>query len=324
MRSMKGQKVLVTGADGFIASHVCEILIENKAKVTGLVKRNSSGLLKNLNSITKKMKIVWGDTTDPSIVDEVTKEVDIIYHLSAQSHVGFSIKNPYETYLNNSNSTLNVLESARKFNVKRIIHAGSSEQYGDPVSIPIKEDHPLLPRSPYAASKVAADRLTYSYYTAYGLPVVLARFFNIYGPRQGIEKAIPKFILQSLNNISPTVYGQGSQTRDFTYVTDAARAYILLGTTPKIEGEIFNIGYGKEITVLELAKMITRLTNSKVKPKIKGKLRSGETPRLLCDNSKAKKILKWKPEINLERGLQKTIEYYKDKKQQYYQLKLMT
>lgn len=324
MSSIKGKKVLVTGADGFIASFVCEYLISEGARVVGLVRRNSSGLLKNIMSSSKKMKIVWGDTLDASIVDEVTKNADIIYHLSALSHVGYSIKNPYEAFYNNAISALNVLEGARKNDVKRFIHAGSSEQYGYPLTIPITEEHPLLPRSPYAASKVAADRLVYSYYISYGIPVVMARFFNIYGPRQGIEKVIPKFILQALNNVSPSVYGNGKQTRDFTYVTDVAKAYSLLGVTQKIEGKILNIGYGEEITILELAKLIISLLGSKVKPRLKGKLKTGETPRLLCDNSKTKKLLKWEPRVDLSSGLKKTIEYYKRKKKLYPFLKFLT
>lgn len=323
MSSIKGKKVLVTGADGFIASFVCEYLISEGARVVGLVRRNSSGLLKNIMSSSKKMKIVWGDTLDASIVDEVTKNADIIYHLSALSHVGYSIKNPYETFYNNAISTLNVLEGARKNDVKRFIHAGSSEQYGYPHTIPITEEHPLLPRSPYAASKVAADRLVYSYYISYGIPVVMARFFNIYGPRQGIEKVIPKFILQVLNSVSPTIYGDGKQTRDFTYVTDVAKAYSLLGVVPKLEGKVFNIGFGKEITILELAQRITSLLGSKLKPKRKGKLRTGETPRLLCDNSKTKKILKWKPEVDLESGLMETIRFFENKKDLYLNLRFV-
>jgi len=324
MNSFKDINVIITGADGFIASHVCEFLISEGAKVVGLVRRSSSGTLKNIEHISNKMKIVWGDTVDPSTINQVTQGVEIIYHLAALSHVGYSIKNPYETFFNNTISTLNVLEAARKNDVSRIIHAGSSEQYGNPTSLPINEDAPLLPRSPYAASKTASDRLIYSYFTTYGLPVVMSRFFNIYGPRQGIEKAIPKFILQVLNKVSPTVYGNGKQTRDFTYVTDAVKAYSLLGVTRKIEGKILNIGYGKEITILELAKLIIYLLGTKLKPKFKGTLRSGETPRLLCDNSKTKKLLKWQPEVDLSSGLKKTIEYYKGKKKLYSYLKILT
>ena len=317
MSTFKNKKVVVTGADGFIASHLCDYLVSEGATVVGLVRRNSSGIFKNISHLATKIKVVWGDALDISILTELTKDTDILYHLAAQSHVGYSIVNPFETFYNNSIATLNVLEAARKNNISRLIHAGSSEEYGHPLKLPITEDHPLLPRSPYAASKAASDRLAYSYFTSYGLPVVMARFFNIYGPQQGIEKVIPKFILQVLNNVSPTVYGKGRQTRDFTYVTDAVKAYSMLGIAKKIEGKVLNIGYGKEITILELAQKIITLLASKIKPSFRDNLRTGETPRLLCDNTQTKKLLGWKPQIGLESGLKNTIKYYKTKKELY-------
>lgn len=314
MKSFSNLNILVTGADGFIASHLCEYLVSKKAKVIGLLRRNSGGIFKNLNEIKNDIIIKWGDTQDLSLITEVTKNVDVIFHLAAQSHVGHSLYNPYETIVNDVISTLNILEAARKNNVKRVIHAGSSEIYGTPLYVPIDIKHPLHPRSPYAAAKASAENIIESYFHTYGLPVVMSRFFNIYGPRQGLDQVIPKFILQVLNDKSITIYGDGTQTRDYTYVSDAVKAYSLLAITPKIEGKVLNFGSGKEIQIKKLAELIIKLTNKKGKLKFSTKLRSGETPRLLCNSNLAKKTIKWKPTINLETGLLKTIEYYQKRK----------
>ena len=207
LEKFKGCDVLVTGADGFIPSYVCDRLVELGTNVTALVRRNSSNEIKSISHLKNKLKIRWGDITDLSLLILETKNTDIIYHLGAQSHVQYSLHNPLETYQTNTIGTINVLEAGRINDVKRIIHAGSAEVYGKPEKVPITEDHPLVPRSPYAAGKVAADRLMFSYYCAYNLPVVMPRFFGIYGPRQSIEKAIPKFILNIQNNIPPVIYG---------------------------------------------------------------------------------------------------------------------
>lgn len=313
MKSFEGINVLVTGADGFVASHLCEYLLNKNAKVTALIRRNSGGIFKNINEIKNKVSLKWGDTQDLSLITEVSKNQDIIYHLAAQSHVGHSIYNPYETVVNDVISTLNILEAGRKNDIKRIIHAGSSEIYGDPKYVPIDEKHPLQPRSPYAAAKGAAENLLESYYHTYDLPVVESRFFNIYGPRQGLDQAIPKFILQCLTEKKITIYGDGMQTRDYTFVDDAVNAYGLLGMKKGIEGKVINFGTGKEITIKELAELIIKLTKSKSKLHFSKKLRTGETPRLMCDVKLAKKILRWSAKTDITSGVIKTIEYFKGK-----------
>jgi nucleoside-diphosphate-sugar epimerase len=279
-----------------------------------LLRRDSGGLFKNLNRIKNKIIIKWGDTQDLSLLNEVMEDIDIVFHLAAQSHVGYSLYNPYETITNDIMSTLNILEATRKYNVKRIVHAGSSEIYGKPIYVPIDEKHPLHPRSPYAAAKASAEYLLESYFYTYGLPIVMSRFFNIYGPRQGLDQVIPKFILQILNNKNITLYGDGTQTRDYTYVLDAVEAYALLGLTKNIEGKVINFGSGKETQIKNLAKLIIKLCNTNGKLTFSKKLRSGETPRLLCNPSLAKKILRWSAKTDLETGLLKTIEYYKERK----------
>ena len=238
---LKGCKVLVTGADGFIPSFVCDRLVELGANVTALVRRNSSNVIKSIPHLVDKIKIRWGDITDLSLLVSETRDTEIIYHLGAQSHVQYSLHNPVETYQTNTIGTMNVLEAARINDVKRIVHAGSAEVYGKPGTVPIEENHPLEPRSPYAAGKVASDRLMFAYYCTYDLPVVMSRFFGIYGPRQSIEKAIPKFILQIHNNKVPCVYGDGKQSRDYMFVTDAADAYTRLGLADNVVGQALNL-----------------------------------------------------------------------------------
>lgn len=307
---IKDLNVLVTGADGFIPSYVCDRLVELGANVTALVRRNSSNVLKSIPHLVGKVNIRWGDMTDLSLLITETKNTDIIYHLGAQSHVQYSLHNPLETFQNNITGTINVLEAGRINDVKRIVHAGSAEVYGKPDTIPINEDHKLAPRSPYAASKVAADRLMFSYYCTYGLPVVTSRFFGIFGPRQSIEKAIPKFILKIKNNEAPVVYGDGTQSRDYMYVTDAADAYARLGIVENVEGDVINIGTGIETKIIDLVNLIIKIMGSNIEPIHTEKLHPGEAGRLVSNPDKCMKILNWKPTINLEDGMKTTIEYY--------------
>ena len=302
--------VLVTGADGFIPSFVCDRLVELGANVTALIRRNSSNEVKSIPHLIDKLKIRWGDITDLSLLLEETKEIDVIYHLGAMSHVQYSLYNPVETYQTNTLGTMNVLEASRINNVKRVVHAGSAEVYGKPETVPIEENHPLEPRSPYAAGKVASDRLMFAYYCTYGLPVVMPRFFGIYGPRQSIEKAIPKFILQIHNKKSPCVYGDGKQSRDYMFVTDAADAYTRLGLADNVIGQAMNIGTGIETDIATLARLIIKIMGAKIEPNFTGKINPGEAGRLVCNPSKGMKMLNWKPTVSLEDGLKQTVDYY--------------
>lgn len=310
LEQFKGLNVLVTGADGFIPSYVCDRLVELGANVTALVRRNSNNVLKCIPHLVGKVKIRWGDMTDLSLLVLETKETDVIYHLGAQSHVQYSLHNPLETYQTNTMGTINVLEAARINDVKRVVHAGSAEVYGKPETVPIKENHPLMPRSPYAAGKVASDRLMFSYYCTYGLPVVMSRFFGIYGPRQSIEKAIPKFILKIHNGIPPTVYGDGTQSRDYMYATDAADAYARLGIADNVAGEVINIGTGVELRIVDLARMIIKIMGVKMEPIFTEKLHSGEAGRLVADPTRGMKVIDWKPKVSLEDGMKMTVDYY--------------
>ncbi len=323
LNNFEGLNVLVTGADGFVSSHLCEALIKNNANVTALLKRNSSGIFKNIDQFKEKLIVRWGDTQDLSLLHDMTKETDLIYHLAAQSHVGHSLYNPYETVFNDIISTLNILEVSRKNDVKRVVHAGSSEIYGDPKSVPIDETHPLQPRSPYAAAKAASENLLESYHHSYKLPVVMSRFFNIYGPRQGLDQVIPKFILQALNDHDITIYGDGTQTRDYTFVSDVVDAYMLLGTTEKIEHKVMNFSSDKELMIKDLAEIIIDLTKSNSKLEFDNQLRTGETPRLLGNSHLARELLGWKTNVSIEEGLKQTIEFFQERKDLVDNLKFM-
>tara|TARA_B100001559_G_scaffold291185_1_gene270780 strand:- start:11858 stop:12838 length:981 start_codon:yes stop_codon:yes gene_type:complete len=313
----KGLNVLVTGADGFIPSFVCDRLVELGANVTALVRRNSSNVIKSIPHLKTHLKIRWGEISDLSLLVQETKDTDIIYHLGAQSHVQYSLHNPLETYVTNTVGTANVLEAARINDVRKIVHAGSAEVYGKPNKVPITEDNELVPRSPYAAGKVASDRLMFSYFCTYDMPVVMSRFFGIYGPRQSIEKAIPKFILKILNNEPPVVYGDGKQSRDYMYVTDAADAYAKLGVANDVDGQVINIGTGTELTIADLAQKILDLMNSDLKPIFSGKINPGEAGRLFTDPTNCMKKLDWSPKIGLEEGLKNTIDYFTENKELY-------
>ena len=312
-----GLNVLVTGADGFIPSFVCDRLVELNSNVIALVRRNSSNVIKSIPHLKNHVKIRWGDMTDLSLLIQETKEIDVIYHLGAQSHVQYSLHNPLETYVTNSVGTANVLEAARINDVKKVVHAGSAEVYGKPNKVPITEDNELVPRSPYAAAKVGSDRLMFSYYCTYGMPVVMSRFFGIYGPRQSIEKAIPKFILKILNKEPPVVYGDGKQSRDYMYVTDAADAYARLGIADDVDGKVINIGTGTELTIADLAQKLIDLMGADMKPIFSGKINPGEAGRLFTDPTNCMKRLDWKPEIELEEGLKNTIDYFIKNKELY-------
>lgn len=317
MKSLMGKNVLVTGADGFIPSYVCETLVEKGANITALVRRNSSNILKNIDHLKNDLKIVWGDIQDFSQMIRLTRGTEIVYHLAANSHVAYSILNPVESFQIQTMGIINILEASRINEVQRIIHAGSAEEYGLVNDARIKEDFPLMPRSSYAAGKVAADRLMYSYWASYGTPVVMSRFFGIYGPRQSAEKAIPKFILQALNGQPLTIYGDGSQTRDFMYGSDAGEAYAELGIADNVVGKVINIGTGIKYPIIDIAKDILKVLNVEVELNKDYSIKSGEATHLVSDPSALKKYLSWEPKISWEEGLKKTIQYYVNNRTKY-------
>jgi len=231
---------------------------------------------------------------------------DIIFHLSADAYVPNSFDHPIEVMESNLKGTLNVLHAAMDSNVKRVVVTSSSEIYGSHDEA-INEETPLFPSSPYAASKVAADRYAFAYHNTYGLPVSIIRPFNTYGPRHTYD-CPPIFIYQALRNLPLTINGDGHQTRDLTYISDMIKGFLLMGSEKSAIGKAVNFGTGKDTQIFQLARLIVELCKSKSTIKF-GPPRTSEVRRLLCDYSKAKKLFDWEPKINLDEGLEMNIEY---------------
>ena len=314
----KNKRVLVTGADGFMGSHLTERLIREGARVSIYIRGNSiTGTvlytLKNLATFEKTFtEIVTGNIASQDAVELNRKNnAEFIFHLAADAYVPNSFDHPREVVESNFWGTVNVLEAARKMpKVKRIICTSSSEIYGTAQVAPIDEDHPLNPSSPYAASKVAADRIAYSYFNTYHLPVSIIRPFNTYGPRHTYD-VIPKFIKLALQGKPLTLHGNGLQTRDFTYVEDMVEAFLLMGFHPRAVGRAVNFGTGQDVTIKKTAELIKSLTGS-ASPIVHIPHRTSEVHRLICGNALAKKLFGWKACFSLKEGLKANIEWARE------------
>jgi len=314
----KNKKVLITGADGFIASHLTEKLIDLKAKVSVIIRGTSiNGTHKNtFKNIEKKYlkkinKVISCDISSTDVISHILKlKPDYIFHLAASAYVPYSFDHPLEVNESNVVGTLNILEACKSLkNLKRIICTSSSEVYGTALSESISESHPLNPTSPYAASKVSADRYSYSYIKTYNLPITIVRPFNTYGPRHTYD-VVPKFIKMALTNQPITIHGNGLQSRDLTYVSDAVDAFIKIGISKKTNQRVVNFGTGKHHTIKFLANQIKKLTSSKSKI-IYISERKAEVKRLTCDPRLCKKLTGWKAKVNIIDGLKKNIEWEK-------------
>ena len=313
----KSKKVLITGADGFIGSHLAERLVELEAEVSILVEGNPDGIscyyLKNISEEVKgKLKdIICCDVASMDTQQLIVKaDPQIIFHLAASAYVPFSFDHPLEVFAVNVTGTLHVLEAARRIkHLERVVVTSSSEAYGTAQSERISESHPLRPTSPYAASKAAAEQYCTSYITTYGLPIAVIRPFNTYGPRHTYDVP-PKFIRLALHNQPLTIYGSGEQTRDFMYVSDTVRGFLVMGSHEKAVGKTVNFGTGKDVSINALANFIKQISKSKSEI-VHVKRRIAEVDRLCCDNSLAKSLFGWEPEVDIERGLRLNIEWAK-------------
>lgn len=313
----RDKKVLVTGADGFMGSHLTEKLLELGAKVTVFVRGTSvTGThqyeLKNISHLVSKVEIVAANIASRDTI-QLIKQVrpDIILHLAAEAYVPKSFSQPLEVFAVNLDGTLNVLEAARQLqNLERVVITSSSEVYGTYVE-PITELHLLNPTSPYGASKVAADRAAYSWYVTYKLPIAIIRPFNTYGPRHTYD-VIPKFIDLALNNKPLTIYGDGRQSRDFTYVSDTVDAFLLMGMHPDAVGQVVNFGAGTAITIATIAQEILKLAGSSSEI-VYLKDRLAEVDSLTCNWNKANKLFNWAPKVNLAQGLALNIQWAKSR-----------
>jgi UDP-glucose 4-epimerase len=310
-------KILITGGAGFIGSHLCDKYVEAGHNVICLDNFMTGNIL-NIRSLIHKrnFKLINGDIRDFDLMEKIMPEVDVVFHLAAQIHVDRSVVEPKATYEINVIGTQNVLESARMYDVKKIIYASTSEVYGSAQYAPIDEKHPLEAPHPYGASKIAADRMCYSYLQTYGMNIVIMRLFNVFGPRQkdiGYGGVISIFTRRILNNMPPIIYGDGQQTRDYTYITDAIKAYDLAINHNEPITEPINFGTGKEVSIINLAEMILDLTgkNGDLK-QVHVQPRIGEVKRLIADATKAKKLLGWSPTYDFKKGLKEFIEWYKN------------
>jgi NAD dependent epimerase/dehydratase len=307
-------KVLVTGADGFIGSHLVEMLVSKGYQVNALSQYNSFnnwGWLEDING-KDKIKILAGDIRDPHYCKEIVKNVDIIFHLAALIAIPYSYIAPDAYIDTNVKGTLNICQAAKENGNIRVIHTSTSEVYGTAQYVPIDEHHPLQPQSPYSASKIAADAMAMSFYNAFNLPVTIARPFNTYGPRQSARAVIPTIITQIANGVSEIKLGDLSPTRDFNYVEDSCRGFIAIAENDRTIGETINIGSNSEISIKDTLDLINELMGSDVnfiQDTQRIRPEKSEVFRLWCDNSKIEKLTGFKPQINLPKGLQKTIDW---------------
>ncbi len=309
-------KVLVTGAGGFIGSHLCEALIEKGYGVRAFVRYNSRnfwGWIEN-SPYKSKIEVVTGDIRDYDSVKDAIKGVDIIFHLAALIGIPYSYVSPLAYIKTNIEGTYNVLQAARELNAKKVIHTSTSEVYGTAQFIPITEGHPINPQSPYSATKASADFLALSFYRSFDLPVTIIRPFNTYGPRQSARAVIPTIITQILSGKRKIKIGSLHPTRDLTYVEDTVRGFIAVTESEKSIGEVINIGMDFEISIRDLAKLISKLMNAEIKVEIEKERQrpeKSEVERLWADTKKAKSLLEWSPKYTLKQGLKETIEWFK-------------
>jgi len=310
------QTVLVTGAGGFIGSHLTERLLAMGASVRAFVhynSRNDPGFLAGLEGESDRLRIVTGEICDPEAVRRAAEGVDVIFHLAALVGIPYSYQHVHQVVEVNTLGTLNVLTAARENGVRRIVHTSTSEVYGTARQVPIDELHPKQPQSPYSASKIAADALALSHHLSFELPVTICRPFNTYGPRQSDRAIIPALIAQALHR-DEIVVGNLTPTRDFTFVTDTVAGFIKLAEADRCLGEEINLGTGEEISIGELAQTIIRLTGRNVElVRSAERMRptASEVQRLCSNNAKASALAGWSPEVSLEEGLSATIEWIK-------------
>lgn len=312
-----GEQVLVTGAAGFIGSHLTERLVARGARVRAFVRynsRNDTGLLSLLPaSVRECLEIVAGDLRDGESVEQATRGIRWVFHLGALIAIPYSYLRPREVIETNVIGTLNVLLAARKADVGKVIITSTSEVYGTALYAPIDERHPLQGQSPYSASKIASDKIAESFYRSFDLPVATIRPFNTYGPRQSMRAVIPTIITQALTQ-EEVVLGALHPKRDFTYVEDTTEAFLRVAEAAGSVGQELNLGTGREITMGDLAAKIISLVGRNVVVRSDDeRLRpdKSEVQRLMADNRRAREILGWAPEVSLEVGLKRTIEWFR-------------
>ncbi len=317
---LKKKKIVVTGADGFIGSHLVERLLQENCEVRAFVYYNSFNSWGWLDSFSKeklrKIKVFMGDIRDSNRVKQAVEGADIVFHLGALIGIPFSYDAP-ESYVDtNIKGTLNVLQAARLSNVKKVLVTSTSEVYGTAKYVPIDEKHPKQGQSPYSATKIGADSIAESFYRSFGLPVVIVRPFNTYGPRQSARAVIPTIITQLLSDKKRIRLGALHPTRDFVFVKDVAEGFTEIAKSNKTVGEELNIATQTEISIGDLAQKIINMINPEaeiVNDDMRVRPEKSEVERLLGSNKKTMNLIGWKPKCSLDEGLEETIKWFKNK-----------
>lgn len=312
--NLNGKKVLVTGSEGFIGSHLTEKLVELGADVTALVQYNSFnnwGWLDTFNkSIKDNINVVTGDVREYDGMKRIIKGQQVVFHLAALIAIPYSYLSPMAYVRTNVEGTTNVLEACRDYNVEKVVHTSTSETYGTALYVPIDEKHPMQGQSPYSASKIGADKMAESFYRAFNLPVATIRPFNTYGPRQSSRAVIPTIISQILAGKKEIKLGSLTPTRDFNYVKDTAEAFIKIAESDNTIGKVINAGSNHEISIGDLVNKIVKIMKSdinilcddeRIRPE------KSEVNRLWADNSLIKELTSWSPQYTLDKGLEETI-----------------
>jgi NAD dependent epimerase/dehydratase len=323
MKKLSQSKILVTGAGGFIGSHVCELGLAEGAEVRAFVhynSRNDWGMLQQLDKKSlAEIEVVTGDLRDGEAVRRAVRGCNRVLHLGALIGIPYSYLNPADVLHTNVLGTLNVLQASLDSGVERIVQTSTSEVYGTARYVPMDEKHPLNPQSPYAASKVGSDKLAESYHRTFDLPVVVLRPFNTYGPRQSPRAVIPSIILQALS--SKTLHlGRLDPKRDLTFVADTAAGFIAAATRPKVEGDTIQLGSQEEHSIAEVVQMVGAILNKKLRvitEAARQRPKNSEVERLFASNQGAKEKLDWQPKVSLNEGLERTVRWFQDRADRY-------
>ena len=318
---LSGKKILVTGADGFIGSHLVEALVRRGHDVRAFVLYNSFnswGWLDHSEpSIKKNLDIFAGDVRDPYGVKQAMRGFDVVLHLAALIAIPYSYHSPGAYVETNVMGSLHIVQAARELGVEKVVHTSTSEVYGTALYVPIDENHPLQGQSPYSATKIGADQIVLSFYRSFGTPLTVIRPFNTYGPRQSARAIIPTVITQILTGKKVIRLGALTPTRDFNYIDDTVRGFIAIAESDAAVGQVVNIGSGFEVSIGDTARMIVEELSADVEivtDEQRLRPQKSEVERLLADNSRAKKLIGWTPEYGgldgFRRGIRKTIDWF--------------
>ena len=322
--NLKGKKVLVTGADGFIGSHLAERLVLEGARVRVFCLYNSQGSLGWLETVASEIRheldVHLGDIRDSRFVEQACKEMEIVFHLAALIAIPYSYTAPESFVDTNVGGTLNVLEGARRSGVKRIVQTSTSEVYGTPASVPIRETHPLNAQSPYAATKIAADQLALSYFQSFKTPVTVLRPFNTFGPRQSTRAVTSTMLLQLLSGRKEINLGRLDTRRDLTYVSDVVDGFLRAGSVEGIEGKVIQLGTGRSVSIehlFNLACQVLGVCATVIADARRLRPDASEVLELQSDPSLALELLGWKPTVTLEEGLERTATWLRENRHSY-------